>query len=289
MRKASLQFDVSAMPASAKQAILAYYKSDMGIGDITSSSVLPRAKITAIIKAEENGTLAGALEARFLLAKLGINIIYMKKDGSQVEKGETVLKLQGDCSKILSAERTLLNFLTRLSGIATQTSKLAKKSRATLAATRKTMLNFSDKRAVALGKGATHRLGLFDMVLIKDNHIDIVAKEKGISRLAAIPLCLSRAKAGCKGRKIEIEVKNYNEALAAAQGKPNIIMLDKLPVAEVRKIARCLKGSGICIEASGGINESNIAAYGNSGVDYISLGSLTNACRPLDMSLEVVQ
>jgi len=288
MRSRALDPNVSSQEQSMGEAILAYYKNDVGAGDMTASAVLPPTQITAIIKAEGDGVLAGMLEARFLLGRLGIKVKSAKDDGSAIGKGCTVLRMEGRARKILSAERTLLNFLTRLSGIATETRRLSRKSKARIAATRKTCLNFSDKRAVQLGGGMAHRLGLFGMILIKDNHIDVVAAELGCSRVSAIGECLKRARRKSKGRQIEIEVRSIPEALAAARGKPDIIMLDGMGVSQTRRAARLLKRSGILLEASGGIKEGNISAYGNSGADFVSLGALTNACKPLDMSLEVV-
>ena len=288
MAKNCLDFGTARFNGEISDSVYRAYEADLGRGDITANSVLKPMKIKAIIKSEDSGILAGMLEARLLLKKLKIHSKEFFKEGARIRKGDTVLELQGDARQILSAERTLLNFLTRLSGIATLTHEMAGKTQARLAATRKTCFQISDKRAVKIGGGATHRLGLFDMVLIKENHIDIVCNELSCPREEAIMECIKRAKRKSRGMKIEIEVKTVREALCAARGKPDIIMLDGAGLSNVKKAVRLLKGSGICIEASGGITPGNIAKFGKAGVDIVSSGHLTNSCKPLDMSLEVI-
>jgi nicotinate-nucleotide pyrophosphorylase (carboxylating) len=288
MKRNCLDFGTARFNTAIMDSVYRAYKADLGSGDVTANSVLKPMEIRAVIKSEASGILAGMLEARLLLIKLGIRSKECFKEGARIKKGDTILELQGDARKILSAERTLLNFLTRLSGIATLTNEMAGKTSARLAATRKTCFQFSDKRAVKIGGGITHRLGLFDMVLIKENHIDIVSKELHCSREKAITECIKRAKLKCKGRKIEIEVKTIREALSAAREKPDIIMLDGAGLSNVKKAVLMLKGSGICIEASGGITPENIAQFGKAGVDVVSSGHITNSNKPLDMSLEVV-
>jgi nicotinate-nucleotide pyrophosphorylase (carboxylating) len=285
-----LDFDVEAFKNKIKKKVYEMYEDDLGNGDITSEAVLKPMKIKAIIRAKDDGILAGVFEARSLLEKLDIKVKELKKDGDEIKKGDVVLEVEGDAKNILKAERIALNFLTRMSGIATITNKMTKATKTKVAATRKTCFSFSDKRAVKLGGGYTHRLGLFDMYLVKENHIDIVCKELKCSRIEAIKECLRRVRKRNKdGKKVEIEVQNVEEALAAAEEKPDIIMLDWVKVPDVKNAVKLLKKSGICLEASGGITPDNIKEFGESGVDFVSSGYITFSCKGLDMSLEVLE
>jgi nicotinate-nucleotide pyrophosphorylase (carboxylating) len=285
-----LDFDVEPFKNNIKKKVYEMYKDDLGTEDITSEAVLKPMKIKAIIRAKDDGILAGVFEARSLLEKLDIKVKELKKDGDEIKKGDVVLEIEGDAKNILKAERIALNFLTRMSGIATITNKMVKATKTKVAATRKTCFSFSDKRAVKLGGGYTHRLGLFDMYLIKENHIDIVCKELKCSRIEAIKECLRRVRERNKdGKKVEIEVQNVEEALAAAEEKPDIIMLDWVKVPDVKNAVKLLKKSGICLEASGGITPDNIKEFGESGVDFVSSGYITFSCKGLDMSLEVLE
>jgi nicotinate-nucleotide pyrophosphorylase (carboxylating) len=285
-----LNFDIEAFKNKIKKKVYEMYEDDLGNGDITSEAVLKPMKIKAIIRAKDDGILAGVFEARSLLEKLDIKVKELKKDGDEIKKGDVVLEVEGDAKNILKAERIALNFLTRMSGIATITNKMAKATKTKVAATRKTCFSFSDKRAVKLGGGYTHRLGLFDMYLVKENHIDIVCKELKCSRIEAIKECLRRVRERNKdGKKVEIEVQNVEEALAAAEEKPDIIMLDWVKVPNVKNAVKLLKKSGICLEASGGITPDNIKEFGESGVDFVSSGYITFSCKGLDMSLEVLE
>jgi len=283
------QKDLESYKEKIKKKIYQMYEDDLGTGDITSEAVVKSMKIKAIIKSKDNGILAGVLEARSLLEKLDINVKESVKDGSEIKKDDLIMEIEGDARKIMQAERSVLNFLTRLSGIATLTNKLVNMSKAKVVATRKTYFSFSDKHAVQLGKGYTHRLGLFDQYLIKGNHIDLVKKELNCSRVEAIRECIKRAREHKNGIPIEIEVLNEEEALAAAKEKPEMIMFDnwKSP-SEIRRIVEKLKDTGICFEASGGINPDNIKDFGNTGVHFISLGYLTHSCKPLEMSLNIL-
>jgi len=282
------QKNVESYKEKIKKKIYQMYEDDIGSGDITSEAVVKPMKIKAIIKSEDNGILAGVFEAHSLLKKLGVNVKELIKDGSKIKKDDIIMEIEGDARKIMQAERSLLNFLTRSSGIATLTNKLVNMSKAKVVATRKTCFSFNDKHAVQLGKGYTHRLGLFDQFLIKGNHIDVVTKELNCSRVEAIRECIKRAREHKNGIPIEIEVLNEEEALAAAKEKPEMIMFDnwKNP-SEIKRIVEKLKDTGICFEASGGINPENIKDFGNTGVHFVSLGYLTHSCKPLEMSLKL--
>jgi len=283
------QKDIKPFLEKIKQRVFETYEDDLGSGDVTSDAVVKPMNVKARIKSNGNGILAGVLEARFLFEKLGIEVKELIKEGSKIKKGDVVMELEGDVKKILQAERTALNFLIRLSGIATATHELVSKSEAKIAATRKTSFPFSDKRAVMIGGGYTHRLGLFDEYLIKDNHISAVQKELNCSRVEAIEECLKRVKEHNKDKKpVEVEVENYEDVLTAAKFKPDIIMLDGIDIPEMKKIVKELKESGICLEASGGIIPKNIEDYKEVEVDVISSGYLTHSSRAIDMSLEIL-
>ena len=285
-----LNFDLEKYKEKIKKKIYEMYEDDVGTGDITTEAVIKPINIKAIIKVKENGILAGVFEARSLLEKLGIKVKELIKEGAEIKKGDIVMEIEGDARKIMQAERSVLNFLTRLSGIASVTNEMAQKSKIKVAATRKTCFSFNDKRAVKIGGGYTHRLGLFDMYLIKVNHIDAICTELKCSRLQAIKECLKRAKEYNKdGKKIEIEVRTVDEALTAANEKPDIIMLDWISIPDIKKIVKLLKGSGICLEVSGGVRPENIKDFEDIGVDFVSSGYLTHSCKALDMSLEVVE
>jgi nicotinate-nucleotide pyrophosphorylase (carboxylating) len=191
--------------------------------------------------------------------------------------------IQGKTKGILSAERTALNFLQRLSGIATLTSKYVEETKGTKARildTRKTTpgLRVLEKYAVKTGGGQNHRMGLFDMVLIKENHLKAVG---GISR------AIVRARSKSRGKKIEVEVRNLNEAREAVESKPDWIMLDNMRIDQMRKAVQLIRSASrtIKIEASGNVNLKNVRNIGLTGVDFISVGALTHSAPALDMSL----
>jgi len=283
------QKNLESFKEKMKKSIYQMYEDDLGIGDITTETVIRPMNIKAIIKSKENGILAGVFEVHSLLEKLGIKVKELVKEGNEIKKGDIIIEIEGDARKIMQAERTVLNFLSRLSGIATLTNKLVNKTKTKIAATRKTCFSFSDKHAVQLGKGYTHRLGLFDQYLIKGNHIDVVKNELNCSRVEAIRECIKRAREQKSSIPIEIEVENEEEAIAAAKEKPEMIMFDnwKSP-SDIKRIVEKLKNTGICFEASGGINPDNIEEFGNTGVHFVSLGYLTHSCKPLEMSLKIL-
>jgi len=272
-----------------KKKIYQMYEDDLGTGDITTEAIIKPIKIKAIVKAKDNGILAGVFETRSLLERLGIEVKESVKEGSEIKKGDIIMEIEGDARKIMQAERTVMNFLSRLSGIATLTKKLVNKSKAKVAATRKTCFSFNDKRAVQLGRGYTHRLGLFDQYLIKGNHIDVVKRELNCSRVEAIKECIKRTRENNENVPIEIEVLNEEEALTAAKEKPEMIMFDNWESpSDIKRMVEKLKDTGICFEASGGINPDNIKEFGKTGVHFVSLGYLTHSCKPLEMSLKIL-
>ena len=261
-----------------------FLSEDMGKGDITSD-LLPKRKITAKIISRENAVVAGAKYAKEIFKLKGCNAKIIKNDGSKVKPNQTIMTISGEAAKILTCERTALNLLSRMSGIATQTEQLVRKisnKKTRLYATRKTApgLRYFDKEAVEVGGGKKHRLRLDEMVMIKDNHIAV----------ADSLLSLIKSAKG-KYKKFEVEVENTADAVLAAKEGATIIMLDNFSPEQIKKTIQVLKGmklrNKVLLEASGGINAKNIARYGNTGVDIISIGSITNSVKGIDMSLEV--
>ena len=274
------------MQTSAKKQLEIFLAEDIRSGDITSK-LLARKKITAIIIARENGIVAGVSYAKEIFSSRGCKVAIHKKDGQAVIPDQKIMTISGDTYQILSCERTALNLMSRMSGIAMQTNQYVKKIRAAnpkvgLYSTRKTApgLRIFDKEAVAIGGGHRHRMSLDQMVMIKDNHI---AASGSLFDL------IKRAKQ--KHRKIEVEVECLKDAITAATEGVQIIMLDNMSPSKIRKIIQELKRlhlrDRVKIEASGGINHSNVVQYARSGVDMVSIGRLTSSVIGLDLSLEV--
>ncbi len=264
---------------------------DVGQGDVTSEAVVPAGLMaTAQVLAKEDGIAAGIEEIVIFGESLGLNVSAKVADGDEIKKGTVILKISGNARVILSAERTLLNLLSRMSGIATLTRRLTEKLRkanlkAKIAATRKTApgLLYFDKKAVLVGGGDPHRLRLDDMILLKDNHVAIAG---------SVERAVKKAKAVSADKKIETEVTSTSEALNAAKSGADIVMLDNFSPEQVREAVAALKKAGffgkILLEVSGGITEENLLDYGLTQVDIISMGALTHSVKALDISLEIV-
>ena len=271
------------MAFNSKKQLSQFLAEDIGKGDITSN-LLPKKKISVKIISRENAIVAGASYAKEIFKLKGCSAKILKKDGSKIKPNQTVMTITGNAGNILTCERTALNLLTRMSGIATQTNSLVKKipNKTKLYATRKTApgLRYFDKEAVEIGGGKKHRLTLDEMVMIKDNHIAI-----GESLLSLIK------KTKKKYRKFEVEVENTPDAELAAKEGATIIMLDNFTPSQIKKTIQVLKNkklrSKVMLEASGGINSKNMSKYGQTGVDIISVGSITNSVKGIDMSLEI--
>jgi len=268
---------------NSKKQLLQFLAEDIGKEDITSN-LLPKKKITVKIISRENAIVAGTQYAKEIFRIKGCNSRIMIKDGSKIKPNQTVMTITGNAGNILTCERTALNLLTRMSGIATQTNTLVKKipKKTKLYATRKTApgLRYFDKEAVEIGGGGKHRLTLDEMVMIKDNHIAV-----GNSLLSLI------RKAKKKYKKFEVEVENTPDAIIAAKEGATIIMLDNFTPIQIKKTIQVLKNqklrNKVMLEASGGISSKNISKYGQTGVDIISVGSITNSVKGIDMSLEI--
>lgn len=272
-----------------KKIISLALAEDIGKGDITSlATVRKNQKSIGKFLVKENGVIAGLNIAKQVMktvdSKIKFNILI--EDGSKVKQGDIIAEVFGNARAILTAERTALNFLQRMSGIATASSIYAEAishTKAKVIDTRKTApgLRLLDKMAVKLGGCDNHRIGLFDMFLIKDNHIEIAG-----SITKAVDSCRKFMKKKKKKFFIEVETKNLKEVEEAIANKVDVIMLDNFKVEEMAEAVKLINGR--CkIEASGGVNLSNIKAIAETGVDYISVGGLTHSVKALDISLEI--
>ena len=259
---------------------------DIGASDITTNSLVRADAVSrGYIIARENGVVAGLplAEMVFQILDPGIEFHALVPDGHKIEPGMVLAEISGSARVILSGERLALNFLQRLSGIATRTARLvelAAGQKAHIVDTRKTTpgLRMIEKYAVRVGGGHNHRFGLFDAVLIKDNHIKMAG---------GIKVSVEAARRGCPHTaRIEVEVEDLagvNEALAA---KADIIMLDNMTPERMREAVDLIAGRTL-VEASGGVTEGNIRAVAEAGVDLISAGALTHSVKALDISLDI--
>ncbi|NQV02311.1 MAG: carboxylating nicotinate-nucleotide diphosphorylase [Bacteroidia bacterium] len=264
---------------------------DIGDGDHTSLATIQEGtEGMARLLIKSNGVLAGIQVAKEVFRQVdpGLRITCLIEDGRFVEIGDIPFTVEGDIRSILAAERTVLNFMQRLSGIATETFRIAQEIKGTKAKildTRKTTpgLRELEKYAVQLGGGENHRMGLYDMIMIKDNHVDYV---KGVEN--AIEAVVEYQERTGKKLKVEIEVRNFEELLDAINtGHVNRIMLDNFSVEDMESAVQVVAGR-YETEASGGITLENVRKYAETGVDYISMGSLTHQIKSLDMSLKAV-
>ncbi|MCS7131425.1 MAG: carboxylating nicotinate-nucleotide diphosphorylase [Hadesarchaea archaeon] len=274
----------------AKKKIEEMLAEDIGFGDLTTEALVPPdVTITAKIITKQAGILAGTAEAAMAFEIMGAHAEFLKLDGDPLVPGEIVMRVKGPARSILTAERTALNLLMRMSGVATATREMIDRARKvkpniTIAATRKVMPSFAyfDKRAVKLGGGDTHRFRLDDCVLIKDNHIKLVG---GVAE------AVRRAREASFSKKIEIEVNKPKDALEAVRAGADIIMFDNMTPAEISHAVKLLAELGlrekVLLEASGEIDPENVAEYAASGVDIISSSYMTFKAPALDMSLEI--
>jgi len=269
-----------------KKELLRFISEDIQGGDITSV-LLPKKKIKAKIISRQKGVLAGVKFAGDIFRLKGCNVKIIKKDGAKLKSNQIILQISGNAGTVLSCERTALNLLSRMSGIATQTNFLVSKIRkintkTKLYSTRKTApgLRFFDKEAIMIGGGHKHRMSLNDMVMIKDNHLLVTNSMEGIIKSARK-----------RHKHVEVEVENQRDAILATSSGATIVMLDNFSPVQIKKTITALQKkklrNKVKLEASGGINSKNITAYAKTGVDMISVGSITNSVKGLDLSLEV--
>ena len=259
---------------------------DIGNGDITTNCIVPLGGSTkGIIHTKQAGVIAGLGVAEGVFRFLSADITFNPKvqDGDKVKAGTIVAEVEGDARAILTGERVALNFLQHMSGIATYTSQLAEKVKGypvRVVDTRKTTpgLRMAEKYAVRTGGGYNHRYGLYDAVMIKDNHIKVAG---GIAQAIAA----AREKVSHMV-KIEVEVEDLAGVAEALHGKADVIMLDNMDITMMSQAVEMIGGSAL-VEASGGISEDNIVLIAKTGVDIISVGSLTHSVKALDISLDI--
>ena len=275
------------MGTNIKKELSRFIVEDVQSGDVTSV-LLPKNKIKAKIVSRENGVLAGVKFAGDIFRLKGCSVKIIKKDGVKVKPNQIILQVSGNARIILSCERTALNLISRMSGIATHTNLLVSKIRkinkkTNLYSTRKTApgLRFFDKEAVKIGGGHKHRMSLNDMVMIKDNHLLVSNSMEDIIK-----------KARKQHKHVEVEVESQRDAILAANSGATIVMLDNFSPEQIKKTITALQKkklrNKVKLEASGRINSKNITAFAKTGVDMISVGSITNSVKGLDLSLEVI-
>jgi len=268
---------------AAREAVRIALREDIGTDDLTSSlTVEPEHRAAAEMRVKGRGVIAGLAVAELAFREMDPDVSWTAfvKDGDAVERGAIIVRLEGLARGILNAERTALNFLQRMSGVATATRELVElcEGKATILDTRKTApgLRALDKYAVAVGGARNHRFGLFDGILIKENHI---RASGGIGQ------AVSRCRQGVPLlTKIEVEVTDFDELHQALEAGADVILLDNMSPEEMRQAARIAAGRAQ-LEASGGISRDNLREVAATGVDFISSGALTHSARALDISL----
>lgn len=262
---------------------------DVGDGDHTSLATIPaNAQKRARLLVKEAGILAGVDVALAVFAEVDPELIVdvLLPDGTRIKPGDIVLTVSGNARHILTAERLVLNCMQRMSGIATHTRalvELLEGTRAKLLDTRKTTPNFRicEKMATKIGGAVNHRFGLYDMILIKDNHVDYAGSIE-----AAITQAVSYLNKTGRKLRIEVETRNRAEVEEVLRvGQVDVVLLDNFSPEGIREMVRLINGR-FATEASGGIDETNLRAYAETGVDFISSGALTHQIKSLDLSLK---
>ncbi|MGC9170329.1 MAG: carboxylating nicotinate-nucleotide diphosphorylase [Thermoproteus sp.] len=263
--------------------LMGYLEEDVYPEDVTSK-FLSGIRARGFVRSKDNGVLAGLKFVEPFLRRLGFEVRALKRDGDEVGRGDVVIEVEGDAADMLSAERLVLNFLSRLSGIATATSLMVRLARSVnpsvrIAGTRKTTPGFRifEKYAIEVGGGDPHRFNLADAVLIKDNHIAVFGDLERLVKLVKERTSFTK--------KVEVEVSTYEDALRAFRAGADAILLDNMKPAEIVQIVNELKGK-VLLEASGGIDPSNVVDYARTGVDVISSGYITHSARALDLSMD---
>ncbi len=253
-------------------------REDLGEGDLTSRILPNNSSVNARIVAKQKLLLCGTSVVREVFSRKGCTITLSEKEGSLVRSGTPVARIRGRVRDLLSAERVALNFLQHMSGVATLTAEYVKRAgEARIYDTRKTLpgLRVLQKYAVKCGGGWNHRMGLYDQVLIKDNHLEVLSEEELSQRLSRMP------------RPIEIEAATEKQALSFARLPVDIILLDNFSPVRLRKLVRAVRkvNSKVILEASGGVNLKTVRAIGRTGVDRISVGAITHSVPAVDFSL----
>jgi len=273
-----------------KQIVSTALGEDLASGDVTTESLVPFAlEGKASILVKRDGVLAGIDVAKEVFRQVDPSLHFKApvKDGAKVRKGDVVATVEGKVASILKAERTALNFLQHLSGIATETARYVDAvsgTKAVITDTRKTIpgLRLLEKYAVRAGGGRNHRLNLGDGVLIKDNHL-VILRSSGVGLGEAVKKARKRAP---RAMKVEVEVESVKQAREALSAGADIIMLDNMKVKGMRKVVELVRGRAL-LEASGGITLDKVRSVAETGVYLISVGALTHSAKALDISLEV--
>ena len=283
-------------------------QEDIGIGDITTENLIPDSLIAkGAFIAKEGGVIAGLPVVEYFFSKLdkGVSLKQNVRDGTFVKKGETIASIKGSAKTLLSGERIALNFLQRLSGIATLTAQFVeriKPLKTHIMDTRKTIpgWRYLEKYAVAVGGGVNHRMGLYDQVLIKDNHLDILKVETGLKPVSTshgsiIEKAVSALRQKIKnGILVEVETRTLEEVADALKAEVDIILFDNMNIAQLEEAVKMVKNwkpSKVrrkpLTEASGNITMENVHLVAQTGVDRISVGAITHSAKALDISLEI--
>ncbi len=266
---------------------------DLYEGDLTTEATIPKAhRSKGVIRAKSDGVIAGVrvMTRIFSMSKNKMSVSIRKPDGERVKAGDVIAEITGSTETLLLCERTVLNFMQRMSGIATKTAEwtaLIAHTKAKLLDTRKTApaLRYFDKEAVRIGGGLNHRFGLYDMMLIKDNHIDAAG---GVAE------AIRRAKDYRKRKgldvNIEVEVRSQDELQDALRFSPDIILLDNFSLADLKKAVSVVRAKSptVLLEASGGVSKERLCEIAETGVDFISAGELTHSVTAMDISMKIV-
>lgn len=276
-------------PEEIRRAVRAALAEDIGSGDVTTLATVPAsAKIVAVLRAREPLVVAGLAfaESAFRQLSPSVRIKRLARDRQAVQAGAGLLRISGAARAVLGAERVALNFVQRLSGVATITARFVREIRGTGARvldTRKTTPGWRrfEKYAVACGGGCNHRLGLYDMVLIKDNHLAALRA----AQPNAIAAAVQRARRFCSQLKIEVEADTLAQVAQAAEAGADIVLLDNMTTAQLRRAVKIV-GDRAQTEASGGVNLKTVRAIAQTGVDFISIGALTHSARAVDIGLD---
>jgi len=272
-----------------RQAVASALAEDIGSGDVTTLAVVPEvAQAKAVVRAREPLVVAGLAlaEAAFRALDTEVRVTYATQDAQRVTGGKPLLEIAGTARALLSAERVALNFLQRLCGIATLTAQFVdaiKDTRAQILDTRKTTPGWRrlEKYAVTCGGGRNHRLGLFDMVLIKDNHLAALRNESPNAIAAAV----QRARAQYPSLKVEVEADTLEQVEQAVAAGADLVLLDNMNLLQLRLAVQKTRGHALA-EASGGVTLAGVRAIAEAGVDFISVGALTHSARAVDIGLD---
>ncbi len=272
-------------------------REDIGRGDVTTRLVVPSAaKVKAEITVKQKAVICGMDIVKWVFAQIDSSIRFtaLVTDGARVKPNKKVALLEGPARAILAAERTALNFLGYLSGISTLTSKFVEKvgpGKVKIVDTRKTLpgWRYLAKYAVRTGGGFNHRMGLYDQILVKDNHLFVARRSSFVSRKKTVKEIIEKIKQKKpKGVNVEIEVKNLKEFKEALKAQPDIIMLDNMKIKDIRKMIKLKGGSARpLIEVSGNVSLENVSQIAKAGPDMISIGCLTHSVQSIDLSLNI--